>query len=117
MNHKDFRPLPRTIYDRSGTNSDQEMKTEMDKKSKSKVSFSLELSSRNHIKRIALPDGNGDRLIIEGNLGPLTNLVMEEDILLEIIGDSGNMRIDITKKELEMFLNKKNTRVASKREN
>lgn len=81
--------------------------------SKPQVSFSLELFSRNHIKRVALPDGSGDRLIIEGNLGRLTDLELVEDILLEIIGVSGKMRIDITRKELEMVLNNKKTRVAS----
>lgn len=79
----------------------------MHEKSKTKVSFSLELYSRNHIKRVALPDGSGDRLIIEGNLGRLTDLVLVEDILLEIIGVSGKMRIDITRRELEMVLNNK----------
>ena len=86
----------------------------MDETSKSKVSFSLELYSRNHIKRVALPDGSGDRLVVEGNLGPLTDLEMVEDIILEINGASGKIRIDITRKELEMALNKK-TRVASKK--
>ena len=84
----------------------------MDKTGKSKVSFSLELYSRNQIKRVALPDGSGDRLIVEGNLGSLTDLVMVEDILLEINGVFGKIRIDITREELEMVLNKK-TRVAS----
>jgi hypothetical protein len=75
--------------------------------SKSNVSFSLELHSRDHIKRVSLPDGSGDRLMIEGSLGCLTVIEMVEDILLEINGINGKMRIGVTRRELEHVLNKK----------
>ncbi|MCW4013641.1 MAG: hypothetical protein NWF07_11705 [Candidatus Bathyarchaeota archaeon] len=76
----------------------------MDETRKTKTSFSLELNTRNQIKRVALPDGSGDKLIVEGNLGRITDLVLVEDILLEVIGDSGKIRIDITRKDLERVL-------------
>lgn len=82
-------------------------KPRMGKNNKSKVSFSLELHSRNHIKRVALPDGTGDRLMVEGSLGSLTGIEMVEDILLEIIGINGKMRIGVTRRELEHVLHKK----------
>jgi hypothetical protein len=48
---------------------------------KSNISFCLELHSRDHIKRVSLPDGAGDRCarVIE----------IVEDILLEINGAYG----------------------------
>ena len=79
----------------------------MDKRIKLEVSFSLELHSRDHIKRVSLPDGAGDRLMVEGSLGSLTGLEMVEDILLEIIGINGKMQIGVTRRELEHVLNKK----------
>jgi len=82
-------------------------KPRMGKNNKSNVSFSLELHSRNHIKRVSLPDGTGDRLMVEGSIGSLTGLEMVEDILLEIIGINGKMRIGVTRRELEHVLNKK----------
>ena len=78
----------------------------MDEPSKPKISFSLELYSRDQIKRMSLPDGNRDSFIVEGTLGGLTDLEMVEDILLEINGDTGKIRIDITRKELEMALSR-----------
>ena len=78
----------------------------MDETRKPKISFSLELYSRDHIKRVSLPDGNRDSFIVEGTLGGLTDLEMVEDILLEINGATGKIRIDITRTELEMALSK-----------
>jgi hypothetical protein len=52
------------------------------------TSFSIELVSRNQVKRVLLPDGSGDRLMVEGYLGELTGMELVEDILLEIRGTS-----------------------------
>ena len=71
------------------------------------ISFSLELHSREHIKRVSLPEGAGDRLMMEGDLGKLVLLELIEDILLEINGDRGTLRIGISREELEKVLGKK----------
>ena len=68
------------------------------------LTFSIELRSKDQIKRVSLPDGSGDRFMFEGTLGRLTKLELIEDILLEIIGDYGTFRIDITREELEKGL-------------
>jgi hypothetical protein len=78
----------------------------MDETSKSKISFSLELYSRDHIKRLSLPDGSRDSFVVEGTLGGLDDLEMVEDILLEVNGVTGKIRIDITRKDLEMALSR-----------
>jgi hypothetical protein len=69
------------------------MKNEMDKKSN--LSFSLELNSREYIKRVSLPSGKGGGLMIEGSLGKLINVGLVEDIMLEIHGVDGIIRIEI----------------------
>jgi hypothetical protein len=76
----------------------------------SKLSFSVELNSREHIKRVSLPNGTGDRLMVEGSLGKLIKIELIEDILLEIKGVNGTLRIEITREELEKMFNKKSDR-------
>ena len=76
----------------------------MDSVKERAISFSIELFSRNQIKRVSLPDGAGDRLMVEGNLGKLTHAELIEDIMLEIRGTSGVLRIDMSRRELENTL-------------
>ena len=76
----------------------------MNEKTNSNVSFSLELDSREHIKRVSLPEGTGDKLIVEGDLGKLVLLELIENILLKINGDRGTLRIGISREELEKVL-------------
>ena len=68
------------------------------------ISFSIELISRDQIKRVSLPDGSGDRLMVEGYLGELIDIELVEDILLEIKGTGGIIRIELSRKELENAL-------------
>jgi hypothetical protein len=74
------------------------------------ISFSIELVSRNQVKRVSLPDGSGDRLMVEGYLGELTGMELVEDILLEIRGTSGVLRIELSREELENALKRKRER-------
>jgi hypothetical protein len=74
------------------------------------TSFSIELVSRNQVKRVSLPDGSGDRLMVEGYLGELTGMELVEDILLEIRGTSGILRIELSREELENALKRKRER-------
>ena len=76
----------------------------MDKREKSKLSFSFEINSRDHIKRVSLPNGSGDKLMVEGSLGTLIKGEIVEDIMLEICGVNGIMRIALTRNELENVL-------------
>jgi hypothetical protein len=70
----------------------------------STISFNIELISRDHVKRVSMPDGEGDRLTIGGSLGKLTMIELIEDILLIISGVNGTLRIEITRGELEKAL-------------
>ena len=51
-----------------------------------------------------MPDGAGDRLMIEGSLGKLTKLELIDGLLLEINGVNGTFRIEISREELENVL-------------
>lgn len=70
------------------------------------LSFCIELNSRDHIKRVLLPDGSGDRLLIEGFLGGLDDVELIEGIMLEVRGTDGVLRMDLTREELEKTLRK-----------
>jgi hypothetical protein len=59
--------------------------------------FSIELD-------IAKLNEAGDRLLIEGHLGELVEIVFVED-LLEINGFEGNLRIKLNEEELRALLN------------
>jgi len=67
-------------------------------------SFSIELNSRDLIKRVSLPEGSGDRFIIEGLTGKLVEIELIEDIMLEIRATHGVLRIDLTRDEMEITL-------------
>ena len=76
----------------------------MDLADKRSRSFSLELDERGLIKCISLPEGSGDRLMIEGFIGELTEVELIEDILLQIKATNGVLRIDLTRDELKKAL-------------
>ena len=73
-------------------------------KRESTLSFNIELTSKEHVKRVSMPDGAGDRLMIEGSLGNLTKLELIDGLLLEINGVNGTFRIEISREELENVL-------------
>lgn len=74
------------------------------------LSFCIELNSRDQIKRVSLPEGSGDRLMIEGFLGELEEMELMEDIMLEIRGTCGVLRLELTREELENTLQKRRRR-------
>ena len=74
------------------------------------LSFCIELNTRDHIKRVSLPDGSGDRLLIEGFLGELEVIEFIEDIMFELRGAYGVLRLDLTREELEKAINKRKKR-------
>ena len=71
--------------------------------------FSIELRSKEHVKRVALPNENGGSVLIEGFLGKLQDLGFTEGIMLEIQGTNGTLRMDLMEKELERILPKRTT--------
>ena len=68
--------------------------------------FSIELKSREHVKRVALPNENGGNVLIEGFLGNLQGLSFTEGIMLEIQGTNGTLRMDLKEEELKRLLPK-----------
>jgi hypothetical protein len=68
--------------------------------------FSVELISKNSLKNVTMTNGMQENVLVEGSIGELKHAEFKEDIILEVIGDKGVLRInlspnDIKQKELQ----------------
>ena len=70
-------------------------------------SFSIEMISQLHMKMISVSNEPNGEVMFEGELGGLDRIELIEGILLQITGDNGVIRIDLTEKELSHGLSKK----------
>ena len=66
--------------------------------------FSIELTSKNFVKRLAIPSDSDDKVLIEGFLGELKEICITEGIILELQGTNGILRIDLSEEELRKLL-------------
>jgi hypothetical protein len=62
--------------------------------------FSIEVKSKKHIKTMNLSNGHPDAVLIEGDLGPLTEVSMFEDRVLVVRGRHGTIRVELSRTEL-----------------
>ncbi len=63
-------------------------------------SFSIEMTSRNHLGKIEVSDGPRGQVCIEGELGGGVSVELIEGIMLQISGENGVFRIDLEEGEL-----------------
>ena len=74
--------------------------------------FSIELKSKSNLKNVALTNGSNEIVLVEGTIGQLERAEFAEGVILQIVGDKGVLRIDlseneITKKKQETPINAK----------
>ena len=67
--------------------------------------FSIEMSSREYLQQISLSDKADTGVLVEGYLGNLKAVSLIDDVLLEIQGDNGILRLDITSQDLQKLFN------------
>lgn len=67
-------------------------------------SFSVQLTSREHVKNVCL--GDGSEILLEGYLGHLETLELVDESIIEIRGSKGVLRFDLTKQQLRELLTK-----------
>ena len=72
-------------------------------------SFSIEMKSENCVRRMSFFDKENGYVFFEGFLGNLKNIAIVEDVMLEIEGKNGVIKLDITRQELEKGLTSKKT--------
>jgi hypothetical protein len=73
------------------------MENEMEEKERF---FSIELKSKADLKNVTLANGSRDSVLIEGTIGELLHATFAEDVILEIVGKTGTLRINLKEEEL-----------------
>jgi hypothetical protein len=63
--------------------------------------FSVELKSKADLKNVTLANGSRDSVLIEGTIGELVQAMFVEDVILEIVGEKGTLRINLKAEELK----------------
>jgi len=69
------------------------------KNGKGELVFTVELKSRGNVKNVTLSNG-AQGVLIEGTLGALKRAEFVEDVVLEVTGDSGVLRVDLAREDL-----------------
>ncbi len=65
--------------------------------------FSIELESKSHLKTVNLGEGYNDGVLVEGTIGKLMQAAFVEDVILEITGKKGTLRINLEKSAFREF--------------
>ena len=69
--------------------------------------FSVEIKSKDHIKQMSFNPKERYPVLFECVLGNLKNLSLVEDMVLEIKGENGILRVDLTRDDLMRLLKKR----------
>jgi hypothetical protein len=63
--------------------------------------FSIELTSKNHLKNVTLTNGSYDNVLVEGTIGELVAATFAEDEILEVTGKKGVLRINLAQTDIQ----------------
>jgi hypothetical protein len=69
------------------------------KNEKDELVFTVELKSRGNVKNVTLSNG-AQGVLIEGTLGALERAEFVEDMVLEVTGENGVLRVDLAREDL-----------------
>ena len=72
----------------------------MEKNTKERF-FSVELKSKVNLKNVTLTNGRHENVLLEGSIGQLQRAEFAEDIILEVVGDKGVLRINLSQDEIK----------------
>jgi hypothetical protein len=64
-------------------------------------SFSIELKSKANLKNLTLNNDSQENALVEGTIGKLEHAEFVEDMVLEVLGKKGVLRIDISENEIK----------------
>jgi hypothetical protein len=63
--------------------------------------FTVELTSKRNLKNVTLTNDGSDSVLLEGTIGELVQATFAEDVILEVIGKSGVLRVDLSENEIK----------------
>jgi fructose-1-phosphate kinase PfkB-like protein len=69
--------------------------------------FSVEMKSKEYVRRMSVSDNSRDAVVFEGFLGEIEEMGIVEEVILEIRAANGTLRIDLSEEELRKALRKK----------
>jgi hypothetical protein len=72
----------------------------MESRKEKERSFSVELKSRTYLTNLTLIDSSQENVLVEGTLGQLQHASVTDGVVIEVIGDKGVLRINLTKDEI-----------------
>ncbi len=72
----------------------------MTKNESKERTFSIELTSRNHLKNVTLTNGSHDNVLLEGTIGELVEAIFVEEEILQVTGEKGVLRINIDESDI-----------------
>ena len=72
----------------------------MEKTSKERF-FSVELKSKVSLKNVTLTNSGLENVLLEGTLGQLQHASFAEDVILEVVGNKGVLRINLAQNEIK----------------
>jgi hypothetical protein len=58
--------------------------------------FSVELKSKDNLKNVSLTSGDEGNVLVEGSIGELQRAEFSEGVILEVVGDKGVLRINLS---------------------
>ncbi len=62
--------------------------------------FTIELKSKTNLKNVALSNSSNETVLIEGTIGQLEQAEFAEGVILQIVGNKGVLRIDLSENEI-----------------
>jgi hypothetical protein len=62
--------------------------------------FSVELKSKVSLKNVTLSDSSLENVLLEGTLGQLQHAMFAEGVILEVVGDKGVLRINLSQNDI-----------------
>ena len=63
--------------------------------------FSVELKSNVSLKNVTLTNGDQENVLVEGSIGELQRAEFSEGIILEVVGDKGVLRINLSQNDIK----------------
>ena len=74
-------------------------------------SFSVEMWSKDSVKTLSFMEKEKGNVLFEGFLGKIKTISMVEDVMLEIEGKNGIIKLDITSQEIESCVSPKKEKI------
>jgi hypothetical protein len=68
---------------------------------KKELFFSVELKSKVNLKNVTMTNGDHENVLVEGSIGQLQYAAFSDGVVLEVFGDKGVFRINLTQDEIK----------------